>query len=153
MYEATTADLLFGMGGLMLDDGMRAPIIQVHYSSWTRDMLDLVRDTFAGGIEIRAEQQSAGRADVVLARRQLITIGARTAETTDALRAPAWDARLRSIDLAVIGAFEFERHASGGFLRIVRSHEWEFLASVMLHGSCQIMPIQARSFPMPSTIS
>jgi hypothetical protein len=154
LYDATAEDLLFGIGTLMLEDGTHAPCIQVHYRSWTREMLGLVRDSFLDGIEFRVEQPCADRGDIVLATRQLMTIGAGMGGETHALRAPAWDARLESINLAMIRAFEFERHASGGFLLIVQAPEWEFLAGVMLHdGSCQAMTVQARFFPIPSTNS
>ena len=74
LYEATAEDLLFAMGTMVVPGGRPSPYIHVFYRNWTREKLEVVRDTFRGGLVLTVGKQPAGRGDLHIATREVISL-------------------------------------------------------------------------------
>jgi hypothetical protein len=153
LYKSTGEDFLYGVGALQLPDGALAPCVHLHYANWSREQLDTVRDCFADGLLATAHTRPSGDMRMTIATRQQVTLQASQPSHTNVLRAPGWDARLEDLDVNAFRHFTAQRHRYGGFLLLVQTPDWEFLAAVKDAGlPGEVGPIQARSFPLrPST--
>ena len=152
LYEATEEALQYGVGLLALPDQEPAPFIHVHYRDWSREKLEIVRESFRGGLVLTFSCQAEGTRDLHVSTRERIGIQAKQDGHTSVLRAPAWNARLAGIDEQVVRRFEADRRRIGGFLLLMQTPEWEFLAAVDEAGNrSAVGPIGRRSMPMPPT--
>jgi len=114
LYSATEEELQFGVGLLAVPSQAPAPFIQVYYRHWSRQKLELVRDSFRGGLVLTISPRSGDTRDLHLCTRDGITIQATDGEHTSMLRAPTWDSHLEAIDEHVIQRFEANRQRCGG---------------------------------------
>ncbi len=130
LYESTADDLRYGIGVLDVPDRGPVPLIHIHYADWSREKLDLVRESFRGGLILVNGQRASGSCDLYLATREKITVQAKQDGHTSILKAPAWDARLTEVDGQVVQRFEDARDRRRGFLLLVQAGEWEFLTAV-----------------------
>ena len=149
LYEGSAEDVQFGIGTLVLDDGVSVPCVVVHQPSWIRELLEILKKNFVHGVECRIERGSGQTASLFLATRDRVTVQAELTGELHALRAPAWDARLEQVAIDVIDSFEAERQRAGGFMLVLQSAAWELVVGVMLGGSCQGTTIRPRALPMP----
>ena len=150
LYDATEEDLLYGIGLLALPNEEPAPCIHIHYRGWSREKLEIVRESFDEGLILVCGTRADGRRDLYLGTRQTISVQAEQDGHTSMLRAPAWDARLSQIDASVVGQFETNRRRYGGFLLLVQTPEWEFFtAADDGSGQARSGEIVPRSMPVP----
>jgi len=150
LYEATGEDLRYGIGTLNVPGRSPVPYVHIHYADWSRDKLEVVRETFAGGLTTSIHRHPDGDLHVHLATRQRVAIECHESGRVDILRAPAWDACLGHLAASAFVVFDDERRRSGGFLLLVQTPEWEFLSAITEPGmKCVAGPIQPRSFPLP----
>ncbi len=89
LYENTAEDLRFGIGTLKLPNLRPAPIIQIHYRDWSRGKLDVIRQSFRGGVILVSGRRASGACDLYLATRERIGLQAKHDGHTSMLRAPA----------------------------------------------------------------
>ncbi len=129
LYEATSEDLLFAIGVMQIDGGL-APHVQILYEDWTRQQLELVRESFKGGLNLVIGDLKHGTHDLYLSTNAKIALRARNDGNTAVLRAPAWDARLSGVEEHVLRLFESNRKQHGGFMPQVQTLEWGFQCSV-----------------------
>ena len=61
LYDATEEDLLYGVGLLALPDQEPAPFIHVHYRDWSREKLEIVRESFRGGLVLTFSRAASVR--------------------------------------------------------------------------------------------
>jgi hypothetical protein len=152
LYRATEEDMQFAIGLLVLPDIGTVPYIHVHYSNWTRGMLEVVRESFKDGLILGGEGRKRGAYDLVICTREQIALQAKENGHTSVLRAPAWDAHLADVDPPAVEQFEANRARCGGFLLLVQTPEWEFLTTVYdPNGTTVIGCVQRRVMPMPTT--
>ena len=130
LYDATAEDLLFGIGRLVLPDCRPAPCIQIHYTTWSLEKLDVVRGSFRDGLLLTSQQCPAGAYDLSIATRQWVTLQSERNGHTSLLRGPAWDAVLEGVEREAFGVFERGRRAFGGFLLLMQASCWEFMTGV-----------------------
>jgi len=130
LYESTGEDLVFGIGTIQLPNLSPAPIIQVSYENWSREKLEVVRDSFRDGLILTRGKRCTDARDLYIATRQRMALQAKADGHTSVLRAPGWDARLAKVEERVFHIFEAERERFGGFLLMVQTVEWEFLTVV-----------------------
>lgn len=82
-----------------------------------------------------------------------IALQAKDGGHTSVLRAPAWDAQLAKVEDQALRIFEAGRTRYGGFLLLLQTPEWEFLAGLdEISGSTSvgsILPRNLASPPMP----
>jgi len=151
IYDATEEDLRFGVGLLDVPGRGQVPFIQIHQPGWSREMLEIVRESFQDGLMLTETTNASGTVDLYLATRQRIVIQAENRGRTGVLRAPAWDARLSNIDPVIALQFQTDRARHGGFLLLVQTVEWEFVVAVHREGTrCDIGPISPRTLPIPA---
>ncbi len=151
LYDATEEDLVYGIGLLALPDREPAPYIHIHYRDWSRRKLEVVRESFRGGLVSTVTEPVNGFCDVHLSTRERIGIQAERDGHTSVLRAPAWDAHLTRIDEHVARRFDADSRRYGGFLLLVQTPEWEFLAAVAnARGETTLGTVQPRSMSVPS---
>jgi hypothetical protein len=151
LYEATAEDLLFGIGSLQLPEVGLVPLIHVHYPLWSREELELVRQSFYGGLILVSGRRSGQLLDVYIATKERIVLQAQKDGQTDVLRGPAWDARLASVTETVFALFNVQRKQYGGFLLLVQTPQWEFLAAVDERTDhTHVGSILPQSLPVPS---
>ena len=149
LYEATVEDMLFAIGILLTESGP-APYIHIFYRDWTREQLEVVRQSFKSGLTLVMGERKHGTRDLYLASREKVALQAEDNGHTSVLRAPSWDARLADIDEAVVCAFETNRRRHGGFLLLVQTPEWEFLSSVSnVDGRTSVGAVLTQSLPVP----
>ncbi len=129
LYESTGEDLLFGIGTIQLPNLKPAPVIQIHYEDWSREQLEVVRNSFRDGLILASGKRSNTVRDLYIATRQRMALRAKADGHTAVLRAPAWDAHLAKVEERVFHIFEAERQRYGGFLLMVQTAEWEFLTA------------------------
>lgn len=106
LYRATEEDLLYGIGLLALPDQDPAPIIHIHYRNWSREKLEIVRESFRGGLVLTFSCQTGGTRDLHISTRERVAMRATEGDHTSILRAPAWDAHLGGIDDQVVRRFK-----------------------------------------------
>lgn len=151
LYEATEEDLRFGVGLLDVPGRGQVPFIQIHQPGWSREMLEIVRESFRDGLTRTETTNASETVDLYLATRQRIVIQAENRGQTGVLRAPAWDARLSNIDPAIVRRLLADQARHGGFVLLVQTPEWEFLVAVHREGTrCDIGPIGPRTLPIPA---
>ena len=152
LYDATEEDLLFGVGLLALPDHKPAPFICIHYRSWSREKLKIVRESLQGGLVLTFSRRAEGTCDLHVSTRECVAVQATEGDHTSVLRAPAWDAHLEGIDDQVARRFEADRQRCAGFLLLVQTPEWEFFTAAYEAGNRTIVgPVGQRSMPMPPT--
>jgi hypothetical protein len=151
LYESTAEDLLFGMGSLRLPNVGLVPLIHVHYPLWSREELELIRQSFYGGLILVSGRRSGQLLDVYIATKERIVLQAQKDGQTDVLRGPAWDARLASVTETVFAMFNAQRQSYGGFLLLVQTPALEFLAAVdETNDHTHVGSILPQSLPIPS---
>ena len=150
--DATEEDLVFAVGTLMMPGGPEWPYLHIHYAVWTREKLTLVRNAFCGGLILVMRPGPGDRSDMYLATRERVSIQVDYSGQTSVLRAPAWDARLEGVETAAMGWFLASRAAVGGYIVVLQTPDWEFLAT---HhdpdGRLVVGPVQHRSMAIPPT--
>ncbi len=151
LYDATEEDLLYGIGLLGLPDQEPAPFIHIHYRDWSREQLEIVRESFRGGLVLTLSCRAEGTRDLHVSTRECVAVQAREGDHTSVLRAPAWDAHLEGIDEQVVSRFEADRRRCGVFLLLMQTPEWESLSVVDdADRSPAVGTVQRASFPIPS---
>ena len=151
LYEAISEDLLFGIG-VMLTETTSAPYIHIFYRDWTRQQLEVIRESFKGGLTLTLCSPKYGKCDLYLATREKIVLQADEDGHTSVLRGPAWDARLENVEASVVRQFEANRKCYGGFMLLIQTLEAEFPASVTdADGRTVVGTIRLRSLPTPSS--
>lgn len=130
VYASTAEDLRFKIGTMQLGNIPPAPVIEIRYACWTREKLEVVRESLRDGLRLTVHPQQEGLVDFYLATSETITLQAQQAEHTSILRAPAWDARLVGIETSVVRIFEVQRRHHGGFLLLMQSAACEFMTIV-----------------------
>ena len=151
LYEATAEDLLFGIGSFQLPHIGLVPLIHLHYPLWLREELELVRQSFYGGVTLTSSSRSGQLLDVYIATKERIVLQSRKDGRTDVLRGPAWDAHLASVTETVFALFTAQRKQYSGFLLLVQTPAWEFLSAVdEASDRIHVGPIVPQSLPIPS---
>jgi hypothetical protein len=150
LYEATGEDLLFAIGVMLVPGQQAAPYIHIYFAGWSREQLEVVRESFRDGLILASGRRPTGLRDLYLGTREKIALQASDGQDTSVLRAPAWDAHLSEVAEGAVDRFEANRQRSGGFLLLVQTLEWEFLTAVDdASTATTIGPIEKRSRPMP----
>ena len=72
LYDATQEDMRYAIGTMDLGTGPPAPIICIHYRDWSREQLEVVRETFESGIILTSAECRPGVHHVYLATRETI---------------------------------------------------------------------------------
>ena len=151
LYQATGEDLLFAIGALLVPGQEPAPHIHIFYRDWSREKLEVVRESFGEGLILVSGQRPRGGYDLYIGTRETIALQAEDGGHTSVLRAPAWDAHLAEVNDAASQLFEANRKRSGGFLLLLQTPQWEFLTAVDDdQGGTTIGPVEKRSAPMPT---
>ena len=154
LYDATEEDLLYGVGLLALPDQEPTPFIHIHYRSWSREQLEIVRESFRGGLVLTFSRRTDKTRDLHVSTRECVAVQATGGDHTSVLRAPAWDAHLAGIDCDVVQRFESDRMRLAGFLLLMQTPDWEFLSAVNdATGRVPIGPIRRRSFNVPGPVA
>ena len=152
LYDATEEDLLYGVGLLALPDQEPAPFIHIHYRDWPRAQLEIVRESFRGGLVLTLSSRTEKTRDLHVSTRECVAVQATEGDHTSVLHAPAWDAHLEGIDEQVVRRFEADRQRCAGFLLLVQTPEWEFFTAAYEAGNRTIVgPVGQRSTPVPAT--
>ncbi len=152
LYKATEEDMLFGIGLLAEPGQPAAPMIQIFYSGWSREMLDIVRESLQAGVSLAITQTNGHTCDLHLATRERIALQTTAAGESEILRAPAWDAHLTNVEPDALAQFEAGRQRFGGFLLLMQSPEWEFVAAIDGTGQRAIVEeVRERRMPVPGT--
>jgi hypothetical protein len=150
LYEATAEDLLFGIGQLQVPDDRPVPYIHIHYANWSREKLDVVRESFPDGLILTAQQCPTGAYDVTIKTRHLVILKSERNGRTSLLRGPAWDARLEGVEPQAFRLFQSDRQRHGGFVVLVQTPEWEFMTVVdEIRGSTTVGATLPRTFAAP----
>ena len=150
LYEATAEDLLFAIGTMVVPGDPPSPYIHVFYRDWTREKFEVVREAFHGGLVLTVGKKTPGRGDLHIATRDVISLEAKEGGHTSVLRAPAWDAQLAEVEDQALRLFEAGRTRYGGFLLLLQTPEWEFLAGLdEISGSTSVGSIQPRNLASP----
>lgn len=150
LYDASEEDMTYGIGVMDLGTGIPSPIVCIHYKEWSREQLELVRESFHDGIVLTTAEKLPGVHHVHLATRETMSFQHVEGGQTAVLRAPAWDADLGEVDEVAFQIFEANRQVRGGFLVLLQSAEWEFLVAVDdRFDGIEVGPIQPRSLPTP----
>ena len=123
--------MTYGIGAIDLGTGSPAPIISIYYRGWSREQLEVVRETFKSGIILSSAERKPGVHHVYLGTRETISMQQTEGEHTSVLRGPAWDAHLVDVDGSAFRVFQANRRRRGGFLLLVQTGEWEFLTAVV----------------------
>jgi hypothetical protein len=129
-YESTEEDLIYGIGLIQLVDAESTPFIYIHYRDWSREKLEVVRESFQGGLILVSAERKPGQHHVYIGTRETIAVQQAGDEHTSILRAPAWDAHLADVAGGAFRLFKAHRERRGGFLLLVQTAEWEFLTAV-----------------------
>jgi hypothetical protein len=154
LYDATEEDLLYGVGLLALPEQEPAPFIHIHYRDWSREQLEVVRESCRGGLVLTFSRRAEDTRDLHLSTRERIGIQASESGRTSALHAPAWDAHLTGVGKQVVRRFESGRRRCGGFLLLMQTREREFLTAVDdLTSRTAVGVIQPRALPGPAAAS
>lgn len=150
LYDASQEDLLYGIGRLELPDGPSVPLIQIHYGGWSREQLLVVRKSLASGLVLTIRHRDSDTYDLHLSTREQVTIEAADGDHTSVLRAPAWDASLQRVADQVIVQFTAQRRRHGGYLVLLLTPAWEFLAAASDESPrVRTAPLMPRSYPIP----
>ena len=130
LYRSTEEDMQFAIGLIRLPGAPPAPILQIRYRDWTREKLEVIRESFTDGLILVNGKRKDGKYDLFIGTREQVALQAEENGHTSVLRGPAWDAHLPNIDVSVVREFEANRTRYGGFLLLVQTAEWEFLTVV-----------------------
>ena len=151
LYEATGEHLLFAIGALLVPGHEPAPYVHILYRDWSREKLEVVRQSFHQGLILASGKRPQGGHDLYISTRETISLQAEDGGHTSVLRAPAWDAHLPQVDEEAVQVFEANRRRTGGFVLLLQTPEWEFLTAVDdAQGGTTVGPIERRSLPMPA---
>jgi hypothetical protein len=134
LYRSTEEDMQFAIGLLALPDCRPAPILQIRYRDWTREKLEVVRESFKVGFIVANGKRKDGKYDLFIGTREQVALQSEEDGHKSALRAPAWDAHLPGVDAPVVRRFEANRRRYGGFLLLVQRLELGFLTRVCNDG-------------------
>ena len=130
---------------------VNCPAIHVFYQDWSREKLEVVRESFKSGLILVSAERKPGLHHLYIGTRESIALQQTEGEHTSVLKAPAWDAHLADVEEQAFRQFEINRKRHGGFLLLVQTPEWEFLTAVEDPEDRTVVgPIQERSSPMPS---
>lgn len=150
LYESSAEDMVFGIGLLRLPGTEPTPYVQVFYKDWTREKLEVVRESFKSGLILVSAERRPGVHHLFIGTREQIALQQERDGHTSVLHAPAWDAHLAGIEGPAFQAFEIHRRRCGGFLLVVQTPEWECLTAVEEAADrTEVGPVQKRSLPMP----
>ena len=150
LYESTEEDMFFGIGLIQLPDAKPAPYIHVFYQDWSREKLEVVRESFKSGLILVSAERKPGLHHLYIGTRESIALQQTEGEHTSVLKAPAWDAHLADVEDLTFRMFEINRKRHGGFLLLVQTPEWEFLTAVEDPEDRTVVgPVQGRSWPKP----
>ena len=130
LYESTEEDMRFAIGTIIMPGNLPCPIINIYYANWSREKLEVVRESFKGGVILVSAERKPGMHDVYLGTRETIAIQEQEGEHTSILRAPAWDAHMKNVEERVFRLFDSNRKRRVGFLLMLQTPEWEFLTAV-----------------------
>lgn len=130
LYNASEEDMTYGIGVVVMGTGPPTPIISVHYCGWSREKLEIVRESFKSGIVLSSTEVGPGVYQVHVATRERISIQHAVGKDKSVLRAPAWDADLTDVDGAAFQVFDANRRRRSGFLLLVQAGAWEFMTAV-----------------------
>lgn len=150
LYESTADDMVYGIGLVQFSGAEPAPCIHISYPSWNRAQLEIVRESFDGGLVLTSTEKEPGLHHLHIGTRQVVAIHQRDGEHTSILRAPAWDAHLANVEQRALRLFEMNRERYGGFLVLMQTPEWEFLVGV--EDACNhtaVGPVRRLRFPAP----
>ncbi len=129
LYEATSEDMLFAIG-VVREAGFLIPRIHIFYHDWNRQQLELVRETFKGGLCLAKGELKQRIQNLYLSTKDRISLQSKDDGQTTILRAPAWDAWLSGVEEHVLCMFGDERRQHGGFTLEIQAMEWGFQCSV-----------------------
>ena len=153
LYQATEEDMLFALGLLALPGLQPGPYIHIHYRNWTREMLEVVRESFTNGLILESKGKQ-GKYDLFLQTCERIALQAKENGHTSVLRAPAWDAQLADVDGAAVERFEANRARCGNSVLLVQTPDSEFLTTVFApRSTAGTGRIERRIMPVPSACS
>jgi hypothetical protein len=130
LYDASAEDMRYGIGTVDLGTCPPAPIIMIQYGNWSREKLEVIRDSFRSGITLSSSERKSGVHHIHLATREVLTFEHAEGEHTSVLRAPAWDAHLASVEGSAFRVFDECRRQRGGFLLVTQAGGWEFMTAV-----------------------
>ena len=140
----------FAVGLLVLPDLQPEPYLHIHCRNWTREMLEVVRESFTDGLILINGRRKRGKCDLVLRTREQITLQAKENGHTSVLRASSWDAHLAGVDEAVVEQFVANHARCGSFVLLIQTPEWEFRTTVYdPKGTTVTGRVQRRIMPMP----
>lgn len=74
LYEAIEEDMVYGVGLLVEPGQPTAPMIQVYYANWSREMLEIVRQSLTGGVSLSITPSTGHTVDLHLATRERIAL-------------------------------------------------------------------------------
>ena len=123
----------------------------IHYADWSREKLEVVRESFKGGVILVSAERKPDVHHVYIGTRETIAIQKKEDEHTSVLRAPAWDAHLSNVEGRVFRLFDNHRKRRSGFLLMLETPEWEFLTAVDEdHDLPHVGVVMSRSAQLPS---
>jgi hypothetical protein len=67
LYDATEEHLRFGIGVVKLPGQPAVPIIQIHYRDWTREQLEVIRESFEEGLILVSQERVDRTVDLHIA--------------------------------------------------------------------------------------
>ena len=129
-YRATEEDMQFAIGLIQLSGAPPAPILQIHYRDWTREKLEVIRQSFTDGLILVNGKRQDGEYDLFIGTREQVALQSEENGHMSVLRGPAWDAHLPGVDASGVYEFEANRQRYGGFLLLVQTPDCEFLTAV-----------------------
>ena len=89
LYDAAAEDVVFGLGLMPVSDGQSAPYLHLFYRDWSREMLEIVRESFGSGLVLTHSERTPGRIDVFIATREQVAVQGFRGGETSILRATA----------------------------------------------------------------
>ena len=129
-YESTAEDLRYGIGLLVESDRRSIPIVAVQYENWPPAKLEVVRESFIDGLTVEHKVVDSDTVNVYVATHQKITVQSTVGGHTHVMHAPAWDARLATVDRPSFTRFDVRRRHGGGFLLVVQAGDRQFTTYV-----------------------
>lgn len=61
LYESTEEDMSYGIGLIQLTDAEPAPFIHIHYRDWSREKLEVVRESFKDALILVSAERRPGQ--------------------------------------------------------------------------------------------
>ena len=134
LYDATEDDFTFMIGVLETDT---VPVICLTYPNWTREQLELVRESFASGIQLTLAHE---RREVYVCTKERVQLEVRDTADRSVLQGPAWDARLENVEPEVARRLE----AAGRLILVLQGRRWRFMTEVTTLGCVKPHPVRSR---------